>query len=539
MSPPVWRLPPIPPEERTPTVDLLLSITESQHHTITTLTEQVQHLQAELARLQKRPARPEIKPSALERDKDDDPPPAGGAAPAKKRPGSNKRSKRPPVHRTVIVTPPALPAGSRLLSYQDYLVQDLVIEACNTRYRLARYQTPGGQTLSARLPAALQGTHFGPTLRSFILYQYHHQRVTQPLLWQQLREWGIDLSSGQLHRLITEDQTPFHQEKDALLSAALGASTYLHVDDTGARHAGKNGYCTHLGNEHFAVFHSTDSKSRINFLQLLRGSHTDYVINTSALDYLRAQHLPQMFLAALQQGPQRFDDDAAWNAHLQALGIHRQHSVRTATEGALIGSLVHHGFPPQLVILSDDAGQFNVWQHALCWIHAERVFRRILPLNEHNAQALEAVRAELWTLYASLKDYRQAPAAEAKEAKEAITAHFNTLCKTKTTFQTLNQALKRLAQNQQELLLVLERPDIPLHNNLSERDIREYVIKRKISGSTRSEEGRRCRDTFASLKKTCQKQKVSFWDYLTDRLTLTHAIPALPDLVCGKAFLPP
>ena len=66
MSPHVWRLPPIPPEERTPTVDLLLSIIETQHHTITTLTEQVQHLQAELARLQKRPARPNIKPSALE-----------------------------------------------------------------------------------------------------------------------------------------------------------------------------------------------------------------------------------------------------------------------------------------------------------------------------------------------------------------------------------------------------------------------------------------------------------------------------------------
>ena len=86
---------------------------------------------------------------------------------------------------------------------------------------------------------------------------------------------------------------------------------------------------------------------------------------------------------------------------------------------------------------------------------------------------------------------------------------------------------------------MLERPDIPLHNNLSERDIREYVIKRKISGSTRSAAGRRCRDTFASLKKTCQKQKVSFWDYLMDRLTLTHAIPSLHDLVCGKASLPP
>ena len=172
----------------------------------------------------------------------------------------------------------------------------------------------------------------------------------------------------------------------------------------------------------------------------------------------------------------------------------------------------------------------------MCWVHAERVFQRILPLNEQNAQALEAVRAELWARYADLKHYQQTPT---MPAKQAITVRFDTLCQTHTTFATLNQALRRLAQNKAELLLVLERPDIPLHNNLSERDIREYVIKRKISGSTRSEAGRRCRDTFVSLKKTCQKQGISFWDYLVDRLTLTHAIPGLPDLVCGQATLPP
>jgi hypothetical protein len=187
-----------------------------------------------------------------------------------------------------------------------------------------------------------------------------------------------------------------------------------------------------------------------------------------------------------------------------------------------------------VVILSDDAGQFNVLQHALCWIHAERVFQRILPLNQQHAQALEGVRSTLWALYADLKCYKQAPT---KRAQKAIEARFDTLCRTKTTFQTLNLALQRLAQNKAELLLVLERPDIPLHNNLSERDIREYVIKRKISGSTRSENGRRCRDTFASLKKTCQKQGISFWDYLMDRLTLTHAIPCLPDLVRGEVKL--
>jgi len=69
------------------------------------------------------------------------------------------------------------------------------------------------------------------------------------------------------------------------------------------------------------------------------------------------------------------------------------------------------------------------------------------------------------------------------------------------------------------LLLVLERPEIPLHNNLSENDIREYVKRRKVSGSTRSDEGRRCRDTFTSLKKTCLKLGVSFWEYLLDRIS--------------------
>jgi hypothetical protein len=74
---------------------------------------------------------------------------------------------------------------------------------------------------------------------------------------------------------------------------------------------------------------------------------------------------------------------------------------------------------------------------------------------------------------------------------------------------------------------------------LSERDIREYVIKRKISGSTRSDEGRLCRDTFASLKKTCKKQRISFWSYLLDRVSLKNAIPYLPDLIRETATASP
>ena len=103
--------------------------------------------------------------------------------------------------------------------------------------------------------------------------------------------------------------------------------------------------------------------------------------------------------------------------------------------------------------------------------------------------------------------------------------------RTRIEFATLQRALHRFRENKSELLLVLERPELPLHNNLSEGDIREYAKRRKISGGTRSDEGRRCRDTFLSLKKTCRKRGISFWRYLTDRITRTQAIEWLSDLI--------
>jgi hypothetical protein len=108
---------------------------------------------------------------------------------------------------------------------------------------------------------------------------------------------------------------------------------------------------------------------------------------------------------------------------------------------------------------------------------------------------------------------------------------FDRLFRRRTGFADLNEVLRRIHEKRDDLLLVLERPEIPLHNNLSENDIREWAKKRKISAGTRSELGRRCRDTFVSLKKTCRKLGVSFWRYLRDRICGEHEILALPDLM--------
>lgn len=210
---------------------------------------------------------------------------------------------------------------------------------------------------------------------------------------------------------------------------------------------------------------------------------------------------------------------------------------RIATAGALVASLLRYGVSPEMVILSDDAGQFNVagFLHARCWIHAERTIHTLLPFSDAKREAQAAVRAHSWQLYQDLKACKGAPR---EEQKLSLERRFDESFTQKTCFHTLNLALKRLHANKKELLLVLERPEIPLPNNLSENDIRASVKKRKISATTRSAAGRAARDTFLSLKKTCQKLGISFWHYLQDRLARHNHLPPLPLLIRAAAQPP-
>jgi len=114
-----------------------------------------------------------------------------------------------------------VPPGSRFKGYRDFIVQDLIISSHNTRYRLERWITPAGDTVKAELPIQLGGRHFGPELVRFILYQYHHCQTTQPLLLEQLHEYGIDISAGQIEWILSKGHEQLHEEKDALLKAGL------------------------------------------------------------------------------------------------------------------------------------------------------------------------------------------------------------------------------------------------------------------------------------------------------------------------------
>ena len=491
------------------------------------LRRAIAELRAQVATLKGVKGRPKVRPSGMDQATGPEPPEKGRGRGAKAR-----KVGRPSIHEERVIAAD-VPVGSRFKGYEDFLVQDLVLRPHVVRLRRERWLTPDGRTVVAPMPAGIVG-HFGPELRRFVLVQYHQGQVTVPRLVAQLQAIGIAISKRQIVRLLNEGQGTFRDEAREVLRAGLAAASWISVDDTGARHQHRNGVCTQLGNDHFAAFATTASKSRLNFLEVLRAGFADYVLSAEALAYMRQRALAGPVIASLAEHPERhFADEAAWLRHLDQLGITgltvTPDPVRIATEGAVWGSIKAHGLLPDTVILSDDAGQFALDRHALCWVHAERLVHKLGTFTDRQHAAQQFMRALIWWFYADLKAYKRDPC---RRRKGQLRARFDRIFRRRTGFATLDRLLARLQANKKKLLVALDRPEVPLHTNGSERDLRPQVIKRKISGGTRSEAGRACRDAFLGLLLTCAKLGLSFWDYLGHRLGVPGAeAPYLPDLV--------
>lgn len=523
-------IPEIPEEEQTPTVKALLILLHQLSHQNQNQAREIEKLKVEVSKLKGQKGPPKIRPSKKGKDL------KGKAA---KDAGKNHQNRQGPNlerrrSEDRVIYPKDVPEGSRFKGYQDFNIEDILVEAVGIRFRIAIYVTPDGKTIRGELPQEFQkNNHFSPNLRAFILQQYHHCQVTQPLLLSQLHEFGVKISAGELNNILIEEVDAFHKEKQELLKAGIVHSDYIHTDDTGARHNGNNGVCTVIGSPLFTYFESTTSKSRVNFLEVLRGSHTDYRLTTEALNYAFDRGLNDDIQAKLEPYEGKvFQTKKNWDRFLKKQGITAVKSVRIATESALLGSAIFHGLPVDMHILSDAAPQFRLLYNALCWIHEERHYCKLIPCSEMERVETEEMRDKIWNLYWDLKEFRESPTTQNQVILEQ---RFDEIFGKKYQSEVLNNLLENTRSRKEGLLRVLSYPAVPLDNNGAERDIREYVKRRKISGSTRSEAGRRARDTFASLKKTCSKLKVRFWDYLLDRLTGTGQVPILSELISGRS----
>ncbi|RVM75448.1 transposase [Sinorhizobium meliloti] len=482
-----------------------------------------QQLRDEIARLKNLPPRPPFRPSGMEKATE----PGNGDRAAGKAPRGPKRD-RSRITRTVTLRVDA-PEGSRFKGYKSFFVRDLVLAAELVNYRRERWLTPEGKVIVAPLPEGVS-SGFGRNLRRACLALHTQGQVTTPRLTAILNGIGVEISKRQVVRLLTTGLDPFVEEDSAVLHAGLVSAPFITVDDTGARHNRRNAFTTQIGGERFSTFRTSLSKSRLNFLSVLRAGHQDYVLNDEAMNWLKAQGVEHAIMARLKTNPPAvFTDQIAFLEYLASKGIDilDRQLLRPVAEAAIWGAIRHHGLLGSTVIVSDDAGQFRVANHALCWIHAERLLQKLMPATPKQERLVTTTRDLVWRFYKALKVWKQQP------SPQLITGfrhRFDKIFARRTGFTELDKLLLRLHRRKAELLKVLEHPYIPLHTNASENDIRSFVTRRKISGGTISLNGRIARDVMLGLMKTCQKLGISFYHFLGDRLGMVSSIRPIPPL---------
>ena len=521
----------IPESEKTPLVLMLIEIIKNQ-------AKEIAELKAEIARLKGNPIKPKLKPSTtskIDKKKNKESKTSKTENSKKKNPKKKQQKKKENliVHNTENIPSENIPKGSKFAFTESKIVQDIIIQANNTEYRREVWKTPDGTLIRPDWPSHIDGD-FGATLKSYILYFYYRCNMTKPVILDFCEEHNIDISSGTITNILIKKKEPFHYEMDMVLKTTLKHGTFVVTDDTGLRFKGQNAFSTHIGNSYMDYFKSTNQKNRINFFEILLDGDIQYNLNGFAIDYIKQQNLShQTKKLLLSSRGKHFRNKDDWLEYLKLLGIKDDYGIRKATEGALLGELKTR-INPNLIIVSDDAGQFDVLRHALCWVHSERVITSINTVSYEQEQTVNKVLNEFWDFFRSLHDYKNEPT---NEKRKKIGKDFDELFSKKTNFPSLNKALKSLLDKKSELLLVLEEPIIPLTNNISEKSIRAMVKMRKISAGTRSEDGRKSRDTFMGIQKTCKKLEISFLKYLKDRFSKENKNPQISELILQKMNL--
>ena len=185
-------------------------------------------------------------------------------------------------------------------------------------------------------------------------------------------------------------------------------------------------------------------------------------------------------------------------------------------------------------LVCDDAGQFKGLTESLglCWVHDGRHYKKLEPVVAVHRQQLDTFRGQYWTFYDQLLAYQAQPN---PERAGQLSHAFDELFSTVTTYTALDERIAKTQAKKTESLLVLEHPEIPLHNNLAELGARQRVRKRDVSYGPRTSAGKQAWDTFMTLSATAKKLGVSFYQYIYDRVSGTLQMPSLADLITQQA----
>lgn len=431
-----------------------------------------------------------------------------------------------------------LPDDVQFKGYEDVVVQDVILRTDNVLFHKEKYYSPAEhKSYLAALPPGYEG-EFGPGIKSLVIVLYHAVQSSEPKILELLRSVGVQISDGELSHVLIKGHEDFHAEKDAVYEAGLRSTPWQHLDETSTRVNGQNQHCHIIGNPLYTAYFTTEAKDRQTVIDVLRnGRARKFVLNAEAMDYLNQVNLSAAVRCKLTQlvQDQPLDEarlQALLDVHLPDLGPQQRKWILDAT--AVAAYQMEIDFPVVELLVCDDAPQFKgvTRQLALCWVHEGRHYKKLTPYVAHHRQVLEEFLESFWAYYDELLRYRQAPT---RKERDRLATKFDALFSTQTGYEALDERMAKTQAKKDYLLMVLEHPEIPLHNNSVELEARRRVRKRDVSFGPRTEDGRRTWDTFQTLVATTKKLGVSFFDYIHDRVSRANQIPGLDILIAEQA----
>lgn len=522
------------------TIRKLLNLIETFQQENQELKRLNQMLRDELRRLNGEQGKPNIKPSTKAAGNKN----FSSEEERKKRKKRNKKSKKDRIktHNKQIckVDPAILPEDAKFKGYQPVVVQDVIFKAFNTLFLKERYYSPSlNKTDLATLPPGYDG-EFGPSIKALVPKLYYGSNITERKILDLLQDADVHISAGKLSDMLIKNHDIFHAEKDALYEAGLNSSPWQNIDDTSTRVNGQNQFCHIVCNPLYTAYFTTPHKDRLTVLDVLKNfAPRTFLLNEEAFRYIEIFKLPKAVVQQLSTLPlgQTFDEPTFLNllAHsLTQLGTQQRTHILDAAAVAAYHATME--FPIVKVLLCDDAPQFKLitQQLSLCWVHDGRHYKKLDPFISHNHKLLDGFLKTYWDYYRQLLEYRQAPSDSERIRLDSL---FDEIFSSTTGYDALDQRIAKTKAKKHCLLLVLDHPELSLHNNDAELSARGRVRKRVVSFGTRTDDGTKGWDTFTSLGATTKKLGVNFLDYLYDRITGACQIPNLADLITQRAVV--
>ena len=500
--------------------------------------EEIQRLRDEISRLKGEQGKPEIKGNKKRSDHSSE-------KERKEKKERQKRSKRRP-HREVKidreekvrVSKEELPEDAQFKGYEEVVVQDVVLKTDNVRFLKEKwYSASEKKTYTAQLPAGYEG-QFGPTVRSLVMTLYYAGGMSEPKIIEFVEQIGVNVSKGVVSEWVSDKRGEWKQEADEIVRAGLASSSWQHIDDTSTRVNGVNHYCHILCNPYYTAYATRRHKDRLTVVAVLQNSEKPvYLFNEQTTTWLDKFNVPHWARRQLQAWPQAtlLSDEQVLDLLKGSLSerLNDQQVARIRESGALTAYYAQQQYPVIPILVSDDAPQFRhlTAQQMLCWVHEGRHYKKLTPHIAYHQQILSDFLQQFWQYYHQLNAFRADPSpAQAQLLRDK----FDTLFSQTTDYDLLNSRLSKTLAHKAKLLVFLDHPDVPLHNNPAELGARQRVRKRDVSFGPRTDNGRIAWDSFMTVSETAKKLGVSFYQYVHDRVSLSFSMPSLPDIIRSR-----